>query len=875
MSTPRQASALVVRGDCLANDRLVDQIFNSLAADRRITLVAPEPVTLEQALILVDLHEELGVIVLVGFEDQVTQIIDKIRKRRPAINFASFPTSAPTFSLNLSQPYGPGIVEILNRPVSVGTIELVLGSPGSPEFIEIITLLLNGSSMIAGNSDRGVLVPFPSSQTLGKAPRSVAMAETPDPYITKALEAALIWADAAVDALLKFWEADPKSMPGLPLTWEELRAWLRRIVCIQHGPTEELDCAFKSFFAVLDDPKARQTPLARIATLIDHDPLTLKLLLIILSPELDFRFHRIFGAMQDDFSRRHPTVALACAILAAATSDARPFNIRIGLAGLERLRRSGLIESFKSGIPSADAALHVEPAAFDWILSGDIGQLLAAPALAPLVVKPAGVGRLLPTDRRDAVWVAMRRIIEANEAPAALLLTGSEPGWLQVEARFLANDEPICISPVSGAEAAVAQAVQAALLAGRRLIVDLSDWSAAAEAFWAALTPLLTASSTPPFILTQNPAPLLAATTQTALAVVCLPAVKTKDWEGAIALLLGRPIDKPLAAELAARYRLRLDQLPDAKALAEAAAADACRETPNADDWRAGFRAAAGAHLPALARRIEPQPCPNREDGSSCLDRVVLPEMQKDQLRAILDHVRHSHEVLDEWGFGALLQARGVSALFSGDSGTGKTLAAYAVASALAADLYVVDLARIVSKYIGETEKNLDIVFNEAERAGAVLLFDEADALFGKRSEVRDAHDRYANIEVAYLLQRMELFDGLAILTTNHPENVDPAFSRRLRFSIEFPRPDATARLAIWEQSLPKGEHREEDLGLEFLARRLDLTGGSIRQIALHAAMGAARDKRMIAKDHVNAATRIELRRLGAYGEIGKLERVA
>jgi SpoVK/Ycf46/Vps4 family AAA+-type ATPase len=221
------------------------------------------------------------------------------------------------------------------------------------------------------------------------------------------------------------------------------------------------------------------------------------------------------------------------------------------------------------------------------------------------------------------------------------------------------------------------------------------------------------------------------------------------------------------------------------------------------------------------------------------------------------------------------LQARGVSALFSGDSGTGKTLAAMSIASALAADLYVVDLARIVSKYIGETEKNLDIVFTEAESAGAVLLFDEADALFGKRSAVRDAHDRYANIEVAYLLQRMELFDGLAILTTNHPENVDPAFSRRLRFSVEFPRPDATARLAIWEQSIPRGPHREENLDLQYFAHRFELTGGSIRQVALHAAMAAARDHRKIGKDHVQAAMRIELRRLGALGDIGKLERVA
>ena len=851
MLTARLPSALVVK-PCefrRTDDLWADGIFRSLAADSRITLVASEPVTLPEALALVDRHKELSVIVLVGHETRASEeVVAKLRNKRPALNFASF----PTFNLDLSQPKDLGIVE----------------------FIEIISVLLKGSNVLGETSGRGVLVQFPSSQTPGKAPHPPAQTEASDPYITKALEAALAWADAAAGALLEFWDADPTSMPGLPMTWEDLRAWLLRIVCLPHGSTTAVDCAFEDFITVLDNPKAAQTPLARIASLLERDPLALKLLLIILSPELDFRFHRIFGAMQDDFSRRHPTVALACAILAAATLNARPFDIRVGLAGLEQLRRSGLIESLKNGIPSADAALHVEPAALDWILSGDSRQLLAAPALAPLVVdEPSGVVPLLPEERRVAVCTAMHRTVDANKA-LALLLTGSEPGWLQVEARFLADD-PICISPVSGAEAVVAQAVQVALLTGRRLIVDLSDWNAAAEAFWAVLAPLLTASSTPPFILTQNPAPLLAAATQAALAVVRLPAVNTEDREDAITLLLGRPVDKLLAADLARRYRLPLDQLPDAKALALAAAAEACRETPNAADWGAGFRAVAGAHLPALARRIEPQPCPDREDGNSCLDRVVLPKAQKEQLRAILDHVRFSQVVLDKWGFGALLQARGVSALFSGDSGTGKTLAAYSVASALAADLYVVDLARIVSKYIGETEKNLDIVFNEAERAGAVLLFDEADALFGKRSEVRDAHDRYANIEVAYLLQRMELFDGLAILTTNHPENVDPAFSRRLRFSVEFPRPDATARLAIWEQSIPKGEHREESLDLGYFAHRFELTGGSIRQVTLHSAMAAARDDRKIGKDHVQAAMRIELRRLGAHGDIGKLERVA
>ena len=231
--------------------------------------------------------------------------------------------------------------------------------------------------------------------------------------------------------------------------------------------------------------------------------------------------------------------------------------------------------------------------------------------------------------------------------------------------------------------------------------------------------------------------------------------------------------------------------------------------------------------------------------------------------------------MLRDWKFGDALDARGVSALFTGESGTGKTTAAHAIASELATDLYVVDLARIVSKYIGETEKNLDIVFTEAERAGAVLLFDEADALFGKRSQVSDAHDRYANIEVAYLLQRIELFNGLAILTTNHPRNIDTAFGRRLRFTVEFPFPAAAERLRIWEQTLPKDSpHRWSDVDFELASRRLEVNGGSIRQIVLHALMAAAAESAdgIVRCEHLREATRTELARLGKYDKIRQVD---
>jgi SpoVK/Ycf46/Vps4 family AAA+-type ATPase len=213
--------------------------------------------------------------------------------------------------------------------------------------------------------------------------------------------------------------------------------------------------------------------------------------------------------------------------------------------------------------------------------------------------------------------------------------------------------------------------------------------------------------------------------------------------------------------------------------------------------------------------------------------------------------------VYDAWGFGARSsRGLGVCALFAGPSGTGKTLAAEVLANDLRLDLYRIDLSQVVSKYIGETEKNLGAVFEAAERGGAILLFDEADALFGKRSSVKDSHDRYANIEVSYLLQRMESYRGLAILTTNQRAALDQAFLRRLRFVVTFPFPDATQRASIWARVLPD-RTPTTGLDVERLAR-LNVTGGSIRNIALHAAFLAAAEARPVGMAQLLQAARRE-----------------
>jgi hypothetical protein len=242
-------------------------------------------------------------------------------------------------------------------------------------------------------------------------------------------------------------------------------------------------------------------------------------------------------------------------------------------------------------------------------------------------------------------------------------------------------------------------------------------------------------------------------------------------------------------------------------------------------------------------------------------DSLVLPEPQLRILRQIAAHLRQRVTVHERWGFNAKYsRGLGLTALFSGASGTGKTMAAEVLAHTLDLDLFQIDLAGLVSKYIGETEKNLKQVFDAAEDSGAILLFDEADALFGKRSEVKDSHDRYANLEVSYLLQRMEAYRGLAILTTNMRHAIDAAFLRRLRFIVEFPFPDAAHRARIWQGVFPR-ETPTAGLDPTRLAR-LNVTGGVIRNIAMHAAFLAADDASPLQMSHLLEAARTEYAKL-------------
>jgi SpoVK/Ycf46/Vps4 family AAA+-type ATPase len=332
--------------------------------------------------------------------------------------------------------------------------------------------------------------------------------------------------------------------------------------------------------------------------------------------------------------------------------------------------------------------------------------------------------------------------------------------------------------------------------------------------------------------------------------------VRLALWERALA---DASIPRAELAPIADGFRLGPARIDDAasEAIRAAALRDGGGSRPTAEDLRAAARAQSSRALHGLADKVEP--VYSWED-------IVLPARVMQGLRAVCASVTYRHVVYSEWGFDRrLAHGRGVNALFAGASGTGKTMASQIIARELGLDLYAIDLSTVVSKYIGETERNLRQIFRAAEWCNAILFFDEADALFGKRSEVRDAHDRYANIEVAFLLQQMEQYSGIVILATNLAKNLDDAFTRRMEHTLEFPMPDNRHRERIWRRIFPPEAPLAPDVDFAFLGQRFELSGGNIRNAALAAAYRAA-----------DAGRRIEMRDLvrGVARELDKLSQL-
>ena len=583
--------------------------------------------------------------------------------------------------------------------------------------------------------------------------------------------------------------------------------------------------------------------LRRLARAFDLRPDDVELLLIALAPDLDPRFERLYGYLHDDVSRRRASTGLALELAGTGSGVASGVErVRLGPHGA--LVANGILLVEEADRPFLTRPLRVADRVTAHLLGDDQPDAAIADLLIDSVPAPIGDVDLLAR-AIDAgiplVYVRERPGSSGRSLAAAALGQLGRP-VLQLDlARLGVNDSPRDVAAATSREAGLRGA---GIVAGPvELIAERGP--AAVRAFAECRAPVVLVGNRP-----WDPA---WAREAALLLDAPVPSIDERHqlWLGS--LNGDRPVEfDPAVVTLA--FRLAPDQIVRAAQSARRATVAASRQMTVAD-ISSGARAQNAAGLERLARRIEP--VANWDD-------LVLPDNVEAQIHELTARARHRDKVIGEWGMGGGNSRRlGITALFAGDSGTGKTMSAEVLAGDLGFDLYVIDLSTVVDKYIGETEKNLDRIFTEADRVNGVLLFDEADALFGKRSEVKDARDRYANVEVAYLLQRMESFAGLAILTTNLRANVDEAFIRRLDAIVDFALPEQEHRQLLWERNLPPGVPKADDIDLDFLARRFKLSGGDIRNICVAAAYLAAAGDTPIAMGDLIRATEREYQKLG------------
>ena len=553
--------------------------------------------------------------------------------------------------------------------------------------------------------------------------------------------------------------------------------------------------------------------------------------------EMDSQLAALCGEASDQPQRPWATFGLALAVLAESHWSA--------LAPVAPLRHWRIVE-VDEGATLASARLRIDERVLHFLAGVDYVDLRLAPLLR--VVPPVGAMAASHQAVTDAVVKGLSAVQAPAPWPLVQLCGDDAPARQDVAAlaaarmgcRLLALAPQALPGGAADVDLLATLWQREAALAPNALFIAW-DLDATSVVMAPALRQFIERSGGLVFLASDEPSANLPGAGQAQTYRVGRPTAAEQHslWREALGPALAGH-EAELAATVA-QFRW------SARRIADTALQLQAQPLAPGDLWRAG-RQASPARLAELA-----QPVPVRAEW----DDLVLPEAQKQTLAQILVHMRHRFAVYGDWGFagkGAL--GLGIAALFAGESGTGKTMAAEVLARKLQLDLFRIDLSAVVSKYIGETEKSLRRVFDAAEDSGAILLFDEADALFGKRSEVKDSHDRYANIEVSYLLQRMEAYRGLAILTTNHRAALDPAFMRRLRFLVQFPFPEPAEREAIWRRVFPAATPTR---GLDFAKlARLQAAGGQIRNIALAAAFHAADAGEPVGMAHVLRAARTE-----------------
>jgi AAA+ superfamily predicted ATPase len=600
----------------------------------------------------------------------------------------------------------------------------------------------------------------------------------------------------------------------------------------------------------------------------------LDLLLVALAPELDRRYERLYAYLHDHVNRRWPTVDLAFHLLCQDAVER--LERRRHLDADAPLVRNGLIHliSEPQTQPSLLAkAIKLDEQIVRFLLHQD--SLDSRLTSFCQLLSPDNVGPLSVELALDQALLDLIVEVRKEERPLRLYFRGPDSAgkWVAVTALASTLDVPLLCVDLSLLMAADVDFVHTlqlmlrhALFYDALLYIDgLDSLTTSDQQIRHRLLMDALAQAKGVVILTGTDPWVPAG--KHALGMVTIPFAvpdvrqRRVHWSETLGKI-GATLEPSDLNALTERFSLTPNQIVEATLQAQIYAhlhrngqGRSTPISPGLDDLFTAARAQSGHELATLTRKVKPL---------YVWDDIVLPEDALAQLHEICQWVSNRHLVLGEWGFNRKLSlGKGVNVLFAGPSGAGKTMAAEIIANELGLDLYKIDLAGVVSKYIGETEKNLDRIFSAAQNANAILFFDEADALFGKRSEVSDSHDRYANIEISYLLQKMEEYDGITILATNLRQNLDDAFIRRMAFAIHFPFPDAENRRRIWERIWPSEVPLSKDIDLDFVAERFKLSGGNIKNVALAAAFLAAAEGRAINMRHLIQAVRREYQKVG------------
>ncbi|WP_298269391.1 ATP-binding protein [Geobacter sp.] len=618
-------------------------------------------------------------------------------------------------------------------------------------------------------------------------------------------------------------------------------------------------------------------PLLRLSHLFRLTPFEEQCLIVALAPELDGKYEKLYAYLNDDVTRRLPTVGLVldllCATLRERIEARRFFDPRAPLLRYRLLR-------FADPPDNAASSLISRPLRTDERIAG---FLLGAPPGDPrlgraasleqpregldLITLPAGeverLRRVAADHFRDPARSDRNLVFHFHGPPGvgkkglvSALCADLGTALVTADLRKLAD------GPLPFEEAALLLCREVALHPAALCLEECDFlWEDDGERQRReSLAEAVTTFSRLTFFLGSKPWRPDGLFKDELFVPIPFPVPGDADrkefWAKELARV-GDPAHGIDVEMLAGAFRLTPGQMRHV--LADAADRARVRsgegEGISADDLLTACRSLSTPKFGGVARTVKP---------SFGWNDIVLPADQRAQLEEICARARHRHLVIGAWGFGRkLAYGTGQNVLFSGPSGTGKTMAAQVVATELGLALFRIDLSQVVSKYIGETEKNLDRIFTAAEAGSAILFFDEADALFGKRSEVKDAHDRYANIEIGYLLQKMEEYEGIAILATNLRANMDEAFVRRMQAIVEFPFPDEAQRRRIWEVVIPDRVPLGDDVDFGLLAREVRLAGGNIRNIALAAAFCAAADGGSVTMGHLMQAVRREYQKLG------------